>query len=466
MRPIKTMMIILLICTLGYGVYFLDTALPTGTGYASKYICSQTFLANRNPEVVFRDDVKPTHPLFSILSNTINQEEKSVTSAAFGFWKSMTALYREGFGCTLLVDTTIEELHQQIHGAIPQQQPMMDLEWPLGEKVNSSPMWSVQNLQTLNQRIERAFDEPQPDRLRNTHAVVVVHRGELIAERYHPQFSPQSLILGWSMSKTVTAALIGRLVKQGKLELAQLAPVPEWENVDDPRHQITLDHLLRMSSGLEFAEVYGPATDATLMLYESKSMAQYAATKPLLHPPDEVFDYSSGTTNLLARVVQETTGGTLVHLHHFMRVEFFDKIGMYTALIEPDAAGSFVGSSYMYASARDWARFGLLLLQDGIWNGEQILAQGWVDYMRTPTPSSLEKEYGGHTWLNAGNLEERAFPSLPKEMYHLSGYNEQIVAIFPSDQLIIVRLGATTDESAWDKEGFLRDLLQIVRSSS
>ena len=168
-----------------------------------------------------------------------------------------------------------------------------------------------------------------------------------------------------------------------------------------------------------------------------------------------------------ARVVQETTGGTLVHLHHFMRVEFFDKIGMYTALIEPDVAGSFVGSSYMYASARDWARFGLLLLQDGIWNGEQILAQGWVDYMRTPTPSSLEKEYGGfHTWLNAGNLEERAFPSLPKEMYYLSGYNEQIVAIFPSDQLIIVRLGATTDESAWDKEGFLRDLLQIVRSSS
>ena len=196
-------------------------------------------------------------------------------------------------------------------------------------------------------------------------------------------------MLGWSMTKSVTNALIGILVKQGKLSLDQLAPVPEWSDPADPRHAITLDQLMRMSSGLEFSEDYADlTTGVTQMLYNTDDMGAYAAAAPLEAEPDGVWNYSSGTANIVSRIVRDTVGGSDEEYLTFPRRALFDPIGMTSAVMEPDASDTFVGSSYMYATARDWARFGLLFLQDGMWEGERILPEGWVDYSITPTPLS------------------------------------------------------------------------------
>jgi hypothetical protein len=179
------------------------------------------------------------------------------------------------------------------------------------------------------------------------------------------------------MTKSVTNALVGILVGQGKLSVDEPAPVPEWSGPDDPRGAITLDQMLRMSSGLEFGEIYeDPRSDVCLMLFSVRDAAAYAADKPLETGPGGKWYYSSGTTNIISRIVRDSVGGTQADYFAFPRRALFDRIGMRSAIIEPDPSGTFVGSSYMYATARDWARFGLLYLQDGVWEGERILPEG------------------------------------------------------------------------------------------
>lgn len=448
--------------------YFLNAALPIGSGYSSKYICSQVFLADRDSETVFEQDVKPTNPLFSTISNHVDYDEKTVASSGFGFWQPRTAVYREGFGCTVAIGVTRQELLEQAKGAIPQPEPDMEKTWPQGEKVDLSDTPPEVNMEKLNRIVQEAFVEPGPETQRNTQAVVIVYKGKLIAEKYAEGFNETSPMLGWSMSKSVTNALVGILVRENRLNIFEPAPVDRWQGPDDPRRKITLDQMLRMSSGLEFEEIYEPFRDVTYMLYDSKSMADYAAEKPLRSNPDEEWYYSSGTTNIIARIVRDEVGGSLVEFNNFARTRLFDKIGMYSAIIEPDASGSFVGSSYMFATPRDWARFGLLLLNDGVWENERILPENWVNYSTTPTPESNKGRYGAHFWLNAGdksNPENRHFPSLPRDLFYLSGFNHQIVAVIPSRSLIVVRLGVTHDKS-WDAESFIYDIMQSINISA
>lgn len=457
----KKIIALVLVIVVAAVIYLLNTALPSATGYASKYLCSQVFVAGRDAGFVFENEIQPMHPLFAMLENTLDAEKQTVTSAAFGFWQPLTAMYRPGFGCTLMIDTTREELLAQTQGATPQDPPKMAEPWPMGEQIPADSIPEGVDLAKLQEVLEEAFQEPGTDTLRNTQAIVVVYRGNIIAEKYHPQFTPQTPMIGWSMSKTVMGALVGILAKQGKLKLDEPAPVLLWKNANDGRNEVTLDQLMRMSSGLEFEEKYDPATDATLMLYESKSMGDYAASKPLAHAPDTVFHYSSGTTNILSQIVRDATGGTLVRANNFIRQELFDPLGAKTSLIEPDASGSPSGSSYMFASPRDWARVGLFLIQNGVWNEESILPEGWVAYMKTPTPAAEKEQYGAQLWLNARKNDYQIYPSLPEDMVYLGGYNEQIVAIFPSHDLVVVRLGVTLDDS-WDVEDFLRKILEAL----
>ncbi len=457
----------LLLVVVGVAVYFIDAAMPIGSGYSAKYICSQVFLADRDPKIVFEQDVEPTNPLFSTVSNTVDYEQKSVTSSGFGFWRPTTAFYREGFGCTLAIDTNREELLNQTKGAIPQSKPDLESAWPVGEKVNLDNISTDIDKGRLTHVMEEAFKEPGENTMRNTQAVVVVYNGNIVAEKYEDQFTPDKPMLGWSMSKTITNGLTGILVKDGKLDIYEPAPVDAWKSEGDPRSKITLDQLLRMSDGLDFEEVYGPFKDATYMLYDSKSMAEYAIAKPLRTEPDGQWYYSSGTANIIARIVRDTTGGTLVSFNNFARTRLFDKLHMYSAIIEPDASGSFVGSSYMFASARDWARYGLFLLSDGVWQGERILPEGWVTYSTTPTPLAPIGQYGAHIWLNAGekdNSKNRIFPSLPSDMYYLSGFNRQIVAVIPSRNLVVVRIGVTHNEAHWNVEQFIGEVLSCIKN--
>ncbi len=465
MRKIIIAILVVLVAAIGYGVYYVDTALPIGNGYAAKYVCSQVFIDGRDPAYVFQYEVKPTNPLFSLVSPKVDYKNKTVTSKAYGFRKPMTAVYRDKFGCTLAIDTAHEELYAQAKGALPRKNPDQGSLWPKGERVDTGAVPPEVDRGKLAAVLEDAFKEPGPDTMQNTQAVVVVYKGKIIAEKYAKGFTPATPILGWSMTKSVTNALMGILVKQGKLNIMKPALVAAWKNAGDPRGKITTDMLLRMSSGLNFEEIYGPHQDVTDMLYGAKSMADFAAAKPLGSAPGGRWYYSSGDANIVARIIRDATGGTLSGVYNFARRNLFDRLNMCSATIEPDASGSIVGSSYMFATPRDWARVGQLFLNDGVWEGERILPHGWVKYSRTPTPLAPKGEYGAHFWLNAGakgDPKNRTYPSLPTDLYSMEGFNNQFVFIFPSRDVVLVRMGVTHDDS-WKQEEFAARVLDSIR---
>ena len=232
------------------------------------------------------------------------------------------------------------------------------------------------------------------------------------------------------MTKSVTNALVGILVKQGRLRLKDPAPVPEWRSPGDPRDSITLDELMRMSSGLKFKEDYkDPFPDVVRMLFSRSDAGAFAASMPLEAAPDSRWQYSSGTANIISRIVRQTLGGTLRDYFAFPQQALFDKIGMASAVMEPDPSGTFVGSSFMYATPRDWARFGLLCLNDGVWHAERILPERWMKYSTTPTPKAPMRKYGAQFWLNAGdpgNPSERWMSGAPPDMYHCGALRDSM----------------------------------------
>jgi CubicO group peptidase (beta-lactamase class C family) len=450
--------------------WLLSRAVPIGTGYVAKYLCSSTFVSDRSPETVFRVDVAPVNPLTRIVSYAIDRRQKSVTSDSFGLF-GLTALYREGCGCSLVIGTTVEKMRRQelVEPGFTAKRPRhrSDLPWPAGSQGPVDPAGVGIDAARLKKALDAAFSEPGPGKPRKTRAIVVAYDGRLVAERYAPGFDKDMPLCGWSMSKSVTNALVGILVREGKLDIRRPAPVPEWQQEDDPRRQITLDELLRMSSGLKFEEEYAPLSDVTSMLYGSYDFAAYAAAQPLENGPDSKWSYSSGTANIVARIVRQTVEKDYRYYYSFIFEELFDKIGMDSALIEPDPSGTFVGSSYAMATPRDWARFGLLYLQDGVWQGERILPEGWVKYTTTPTPKAPLGEYGALFWLNAGsagNPDERLWPGAPRDAFAAQGFQEQKVIVIPSRKLVLVRLGATTDRQAWDTDAFIKSVLDCLPS--
>ncbi len=279
-----------------------------------------------------------------------------------------------------------------------------------------------------------------------THALLVVSKGRLCYERYDAGANAFYLQYSWSMAKSVTQALIGLLVRDGRLDLYGPAPVPEWQQ--DERRHITLDQLLRMSSGLAFQEDYvdGVVSDVIPMLmYEGRhDTGAFAAAKPLEHAPGTFWSYASGTTNILCRILKETVGGGASGMLRFMNDELFEPLGVRTATPKFDTSGTFIGSSYLLAIPQDFARFGLLYLRGGTWDGREILPGEWVDYARSPTFHTDDECYGAHWWMNPAN---------PAQFY-ASGYDGQRILCDPVRDLIIVRLGRTPAEEVdyvWDR---------------
>jgi CubicO group peptidase (beta-lactamase class C family) len=262
---------------------------------------------------------------------------------------------------------------------------------------------------------------------------------------------------GWSATKTWTDALLGCRVREGKLDPAAPLPVPEWP-AGDARATLRLDDLLRMQSGLAWNESYeSPDSDVLHMLFACGDGAALAARQPLRSAPRTQFVYSSGTTVLLCRVLRSTFATDADYWAYPQRA-LFDRIGMHSARIEADPSGTLVGSSFGYATARDWAKFGQFYLQDGVWNGERLLPAGWVTQARTPTPTHARGGFGRHLWLNAGepgNPEHRAYPKLPTDVFFLSGHEGQYVVVFPQQRLVVVRLGCTKS-GGFDIHGLLQ----------
>jgi CubicO group peptidase (beta-lactamase class C family) len=416
-----------------YGPYFYQYA-KIGAAYNAKMTCSCTFLSGRSLTSIEKED------LYAIpfASQSVDLEAKTVTSSLLGL-VSQTAFYRPGLGCTLLNATDRARLRQQAKLKLPQiaaqELPDSTLDEATQQKIDHTLDW--------------AFAEPDSSRPARTRAVVILHQGRLVAERYATGISANTPLIGWSMTKSVTNAMIGLLVKDGKLKVDAPAPIREWRN--DERSAITLDHLLRMNSGLDFEENYGAVSDATKMLFRVPNAGEYAIQSPLKAKPGTEWYYSSGTTNILQELIRRKLK-TLPAYWAFPRQRLFQKLGMSTAVMEPDPSGLFVGSSYMFASARDWAKFGQLYLQDGVWQGEQILPKGWAAYSARETPQS-NGLYAAQFWI--GYRKE----GLPQDLYYADGFEGQRVLIVPSKHLVIVRLGCTSNSTYFDDVRFFKELV-------
>jgi len=468
LRRLLTLVTLLGLVLIAAAAWYLAKALPIGTGYVAKYLCTSTFLSGRDPQTTFVEDVRPVNPLTKVIRWQVDRQRRTVTAAAFTAFQS-TALYREGCGCTLLAGVSMDELNRQTfyrqeNRANPAP-PDPDQPWPQGDAEPVDPRTLGVDPAKLEQALDQAFAEPGPEQRRKTRAVAVVYDGRLIAERYAPGFGAEIPMLGWSMSKSVTNALVGILVGQGRLALHDPAPVAEWQVRDDPRRAVTLDQLLRMSSGLAFEEVYRPLTDAANMLYGTTDFAAFAAQSSLEAKPDEKWNYASGTANIIARIVRQEAEKSDPNYYRFLNEMLFDRIGMTSAVLEPDPSGTFVGSSYAVATVRDWARFGLLYLQDGVWNGERILPEGWVAYTTTPTPKAPQGKYGALFWLNAGapgNPVDRLWPNAPQDAYAAQGFQEQKVVVIPSKRLVLLRYGDTAQRAAWDTDSFIAGVVAAL----
>lgn len=292
-------------------------------------------------------------------------------------------------------------------------------------------------------------------------AVVVVQNGRILAERYGEGFNDATPLLGWSMTKTVNAAIIGTVIKAGKMSLDAKGLVEPWKA--DGRATISIADLMAMSSGLEFNEDYGDVTDVTQMLFLEPDMAGFAAAKPLAGEIGKVFNYSSGTATLLSRLWQDAVGADALEWPQKM---LFRPLGMISAVMETDEQGTIVGSSYMYAKARDWARFGQFLLQDGLWNGTEIVPAGFVAWMREEAPASKGAYTRGQAWLagpgDEGNPGGGAADGVPADTWWLEGHDGQTVAIVPSKQLVVVRLGLTPSKLGYRPQKMLGALVKSL----
>lgn len=462
MKPaIKRIFISLGVALLIALVYIIYRGVCIGTAYKAKILCSGVFLAKRAPEAVLSRDLGVDDlAVLKYFHAEIDYDRQSMLSNFLGF-AERTALYRPGLGCTLVIGTTEDNLRSQAKGFEAQVVPVrLDRLWPEGELVRTDRLPRGVKADVLRQAVDEAFSEPDPKRPRRTRAVVVVYRGRIVAERYAPGVAPETPLAGWSMTKSVMNALIGILAREGKLSVRDPALLPEWGGSADGRAEITVDHLLRMTSGLEFDENYvNLLSDVMQMLLATWDTASYAADKPLETPPGSVWKYSSGTTNILSRVIRERVGGSLVDYFSFPRKVLFGPIGMQSAVIEPDAAGTFVGSSFMYATARDWARFGLLYLRKGRWDGKQVLDEAWINYTHAHT-RVREPVRSAFLAPTCPGFRRQGKRCAAPDAYFASGHEGQVIAIIPSRNLVIVRLGLSRLPHAWDHALFISRLLE------
>jgi CubicO group peptidase (beta-lactamase class C family) len=430
--------------------------LRVGANYSAKIVCSNVFLAARNPEEVLSLDVQaPGIALLKFMRVSVDRERGVVRAGFLGFFGDGLAQWQPGKGCSVVPDGKLDlkPLPAPLSAPAPAPRAAAALSpaasWPEGTAVHTDL--------GLDRVLENdALAGP------GARAIVVVDHGRIVAERYALGFDAGTPLLGWSMTKTVMAGVIGLLVKDGKLRLDQSGFWPG----NDGRERIRLSDLLAMSSGLQWNEAYGAVSDVTSMLYLQPDMAAFAKGEPLAHPVGEAWLYSSGTAVILSRIAQDSAGEDLAE---FIKARLFAPLGITSATIEPDEHGTLVGSSYMYATARDWARYGQFLLQDGVWQGQGLLPSGYVAMMATPVAASRGQYGRGQTWLWGSdaatpNVNPDAAFGIPADTFWMSGHDGQNVAIIKSRQLVIVRLGLTPVSAGYSPQALVKAILEATRT--
>jgi CubicO group peptidase (beta-lactamase class C family) len=440
--------------------------LRVASNYAAKVVCSSVFIANRDAGEVLRTDVQSIgNPLLKLLSVSVDRESGVVRAGLFGFLGHGLAQGRPGLGCTVLPDGRLPSSTRgglgaggglvtaggglvTAGGSDTPPAAMAGALWPDGDEVSTDP------------RLDRVLGDAALAGS-GMRAIVIVHGGRIVGERYAPGFTAATPLIGWSMTKSVTAGLIGLLVEDGRLTLARSAG---WAPAaGDDRSRITIADLLGMSSGLQFDENYGAVSDVTRMLYLEPDMAAFARSKPLEHPPGTVWSYSTGTSLILARLVQETAGDGA----GFVRRRLFEPLGMRSAIIEADAHGTLVGSSYMYAVPRDWARYAQFLLQEGVWHERSLLPPGYVRMMRTPVAASHGQYGHGQVWLSGpesatpGEDADKVY-AMPADAFWMEGFDGQSATIIPSRDLVVLRMGLTPSRVYYLPQALVHAVLEAV----
>jgi CubicO group peptidase (beta-lactamase class C family) len=446
------------------GLVFLTDAGAIGAGYAAKQLCSGVFVA-RLPELfVLNTDVLPrlatAGPMAPLLDYEIDHERQNVSASMLG--REMTAQFERGFGCTLSATEAFQrKAFSQRAVTLPPHSPDTPRGNSPGEPMPAATLASDASAR-LNAALDAAFAEP-PEGDRRTLAVLVMHRGVLVAERYQAPVSVENPMQGWSMNKSLMATFIGYQIDTGKLNLNDSV----WEmlrsegfntqDLDRIDRSLSLRHLLSMSSGFDFSERYFPGDDVTAMLYQHPVMGYSAPSKGHAHPPGEEFAYSSGDINTASLMWQQSLEGEAYP--DWLAKNFIGPLGLQEMVMEPDARGVQVGSSYAYLTARDWARMGQLWLD--AWHGRSaIISQAWQTQAVTPGTATNGEIYGLGFWLNTG---QRRFPSAPESTFNAGGNSGQFVVVMPEEELVVVRLGLTLDESKANMNVLLADLLETVR---
>jgi CubicO group peptidase (beta-lactamase class C family) len=452
----RTFLSILLILIIVF-VWLSFTVFPAVSGYGSKNLCSAVYLQHRNPGDVIKEDLGD-FPL-TLGTFTVNEKDSSVTGSVWGLAKRKT-IYRKGVGCTIINDLTEEEIRKQQFVLPAKPRVNSDsIAWPYGDKLPDTIPVNI-NKEKLEVAVNNVMNETTADgKTVYSRAVLVIYDGNIVAEKYAPGFDKSTVMLGWSMSKSFTAAMIGILVKENKLSVDAPAPVAAWANTK--KQKITLKQLLQQTTGLDFTENYTRPSSVTKMLFSKGDMAAYAESLALKHEPGTVFNYSGGNSNILSKIIRQTVGAK--DYAAFPYSELFYKINAYSFLMEPDASGTYIGSSYSYATARDFARFGLLYYNNGVWNGEQILPVNWVKESIHPSVADELKHYGYQFWLNGYDEKDptkRRCPDIPSDMFLADGYGGQDVYIIPSQKLVVLRLGL----HVINENKFLKEVIEAIKN--
>ena len=424
-----------------------------GTAYSAKMLCSGVLMAGIDADRLKREELSLAQGL---IQTQIDPNRGVVRAwALLGLVRSK-AIRQGKLGCTQVIsNNNIVSLPDQLRPQ-PVDPATINVPWKLSPDASEIPPKIDQN--KLEAAISQAFQESSPSTPKRTRAIVVIQDGWVVAERYGVGITPTTPLIGWSMTKSLTHALIGIAVGNGHLRLNEPLSLPEWQNINDDRRKITLDHLLRMNSGLRFDErTEGLDSDLVQMITQEANTGTFASKQPMIGRMGLDWSYSSGTTNILSRGLRLALNNDYDYWSYPYEA-LFKPIGMSSALVETDASGNFVASSLGWASARDWARLGLLYLNEGVWDGRQVLPKGWSQHARTPSKGS-KKRYGAHWWLSS----KRRRPDLPRDSYSAEGYEGQLILVVPSSKTVIVRLGQTPDRSSFNPNQFGALMLSALK---
>lgn len=441
----------------------LGQQLKTGAGVAAKQLCSLVFVSDLKPEMARALYIDPLLREGAYIIRMDLERNPEAAVAWVPGVLSQRAVHREGFGCTL-----VQEENQ---GIVPASRPREPSRSMALDRTHRDDAFDPPKLEAA---IARAFQQDPAQLPANTLAVVVLHEGVLVGERYAPGITAETRLPGWSMTKSVVSTLVGILEYQGRVDLRASGAIRDWRDSPDPRSAITLDHLLRMTSGLAIAEMAdrGDGRDpSSVMLYHEPDAARFAATRPLAHEVGSHFEYMSGNFVLATRAAQDAIGEDLEGGTEFVHENLFGPLGIHSAVFEPDQAGTFLGSSHLLATARDWARFGQLYLDGGVADGRRLFSEEWLQYVTTPTPESMSDARGGVFWEPERSAYGAGFwlfgadenSGLPSDSFDANGFQGQYVHIIPSRDLVVVRLGATNFRE-YDHNRLPRQVIGALRA--